>query len=134
MPLDRTFRWRIDRPGYGSERGDETAFAIEEHVDGKIRRVLEIALEPGWKDVVRAVRRDGRGVIEGVEVLVDGRSMGKTGKDGTLKVELRDPPKKVEAKHANWVLVGGADLRPAWKRDERKFVLLRFNPAPRKRG
>ncbi len=133
VPLDRAFRWRIDRPGYGSERGDETAFAVEEHVDGKIRRVLELALEPGWKDVVRAVRRDGRGVIEGVEVFADGRSMGKTGKDGTLKVELRDPPKKVEAKHPNWRLAGGVDLRPAWKRDDRKFVVLRFNPVQRKK-
>lgn len=133
VPVDRTFRWRIDRAGYGSERGDETAFAVEEHVDGRIRRVLELALEPGWKDVVRAVRRDGRGPIEGVEVFVDGRSMGKTGKDGNLKVELRDPPKSIEAKHGNWVLAGRADLRVPWKRDDRKFVLLRFNPAPRKK-
>ncbi len=86
--------------------------------------------KPPW---MRAVRRDGRGVIEGVEVFADGRSMGKTGKDGTLKVELRDPPKKVEAKHPNWRLAGGVDLRPAWKRDDRKFVVLRFNPVQRKK-
>ncbi|MBK7876998.1 MAG: carboxypeptidase regulatory-like domain-containing protein [Planctomycetes bacterium] len=133
VPLERTFRWRIDAPGYGSVRGDEKAFALEEHVDGRIRRVLEVALEPGWADVVRAVRRDGRSVIEGVEVFVDGRSVGKTGKDGNLKVELRDPPKTLEAKHPNWVLAGKADLRVPWKRDERKFVLLRFNPVPKKR-
>jgi hypothetical protein len=128
VPLERRFKWRLDRPGYRSARGDETAFAIEEHVDGRIVRVMELDLAPGWGDVVRAVRRDGRGPIEGVEVLVDGRSVGKTAKDGTLKLALADPPTKIEAVHPKWALAGQADLRPAWRRDDRKYVLLRFNP------
>lgn len=134
VPVERGFRWRIDHPGYEMQRGDEQAFALEEHRDGRITRVLELSMTPGWGELVRAVRRDGKGAIEGVEIVVDGRSMGKTNKDGTLRIELRDPPKKIEARHASWRLAGQPDLRPAWKRDERKFLLLRFDPKPRKRG
>lgn len=133
VPVERPFRWRIDHPGYGSERGNEQSFALEEHRDGRITRVLELPMTAGWSDVVRTVRRDGKGAIEGVEIVVDGRSMGRTSKDGTLKLELRDPPKSLEAKHPNWRLAAAPDLRPAWKRDERKFLLLRFNPAPRRK-
>jgi hypothetical protein len=128
VPVEKRFLWRVDRAGYRSAHGDETSFALEEHRDGRAVRVLELDLTPGWGDVVRAVRRDGKTAIPGVEVLADGVPLGKTGKDGTLAIELRDPPSKLEARHPAWSLAGPPDLRPAWKRDDKRVLLLRMNP------
>ena len=133
QPVGRKFRWRVDRADYGFAAGDETAFALEEHRDGRIVRIAELDLAPGWSELVRAVRRDGRGVIEGVEVLADGVSVGKTDAAGQLKIVLREAPRRLDAKHEGFTLVGRPDLQSAWKRDQRRFLPLTMAPVRRDR-
>lgn len=133
VPVGRKFRWRVDRADYGFAAGDETAFALEEHRDGRIVRIAELDLAPGWSELVRAVRRDGRGVIEGVEVLADGVSVGKTDAAGQLKIVLREAPRRLDAKHEGFTLVGRPDLQSAWKRDQRRFLPLTMAPVRRDR-
>lgn len=117
VPVERAFAWRVDKAGYRFAAGDESSFQLEEMRDGRLTRIVELDLAPGWSEVFRAVRRDGKGAIEGVEVLADGVSLGKTAKNGELAVELRDPPKSVTVRHARWTLSGKIDLRPAWRRE-----------------
>ncbi len=107
VPIDREFHWRVDRAGYVSQRGDQTAFIEGAPRDGRIQRVLDVALQPGWGDVVRAVRADGKGPVADVEVLADGRSAGKTGKDGTLRAGLEAQgsqlhPASIDAARRRW--------------------------------
>lgn len=132
VPVGRKFRWRVDRAGYGFAAGDESAFALEEHRDGRIVRVAELDLAPGWSELVRTVRRDGR-AIAGAEVFADGVSAGKTDDAGYLKLVLRDPPKRLEAKHADFTAQGRPDLQSAWKRDQRRFLPLTMAPVRRDR-
>lgn len=133
VPVGKKFRWRVDRADFCFASGDETAFALEEHTGGRIVRVAELDLAPGWSELVRAVRRDGRGGIEGVEVLADGVSLGKTDAAGQLKLTLREAPKRLDARHADFTLQGRPDLQPAWKRDQRRFLPLSMVPVRRDR-
>lgn len=126
VPIDREFTWRADRAGYASQRGDQTSFVESAPRDGRIQRTLEVALKPGWGDVVRAVRADGKGPVADLEVFVDGRSAGKTSKDGTLRIDLRDRPKSITIDDSRWRLQAPADTAPAWKRKDRSYLLLRL--------
>ncbi|MFN0006552.1 MAG: carboxypeptidase-like regulatory domain-containing protein [Planctomycetota bacterium] len=122
LPLERSFRWRLDRPGYRPSFGDEKAFAVEEWRDGKLRKIAEVDLEPGWGEVYRVVHRNGRKPIAGVKILLDGREAGTTKPDGTCRVEAREKPRSVAIEYRDWKVASPVDMRPAWKRREKRFV------------
>ena len=128
FPLERGFRWRLDRQGYRPAFGDEKAFAVEEPHDGALWRIAEIELEPGWGEVFRVVGRAKQKPIEGAKILLDGREAGTTSKDGTCTVSARERPRRVEIAYRDWRVVSSIDLRPAWRRKNRRFVEVQITP------
>jgi hypothetical protein len=132
FPLERSFRWRLDQEGYRPAFGNEKAFAVEEMRGGRVWRFAEIDLKPGWGEVFKVVRRGNNKPIQGAKVLLDGREAGTTQGDGTVAVEARDRPGRVEVVYRDWRTSGPVDLRPPWRRREKRFVLLSMvPPAPR---
>lgn len=122
FPIDRSFRWRLDRAGYRPAFGDEKAFAVEDVRDGRIRRIAEVDLAPGWGEVFRVVRRGNQKPIAGAKILLDGREAGTTKRDGTCLVGARERPDKVDVAYRDWKVESPVDLRPAWRRKEKRFV------------
>lgn len=122
FPLERGFRWRLDRQGYSPEFGDEKAFAVEELRPTGLWKIAEIELEPGWGEVYRVIRRNNKKPIAGAKILLDGREAGKTKADGTCYVEAREKPRSVEIDYRDWKVSSPVDMRPAWKRKEKRFV------------
>ena len=122
FPIDRGFRWRVDRTGYAPAFGDEKAFAVEERREGNLWRVAEIELRPGWGEVFRVIRRGNRKPISGAQILLDGMPAGKTKGDGTCFVTAKEKPRTVEIEYREWKVAAPPDLRPAWRRKEKRFV------------
>jgi hypothetical protein len=131
FPIDRGFRWRLDRAGYRPAFGDAQAFALEELRGGRVRKIAEVDLVPGWGEVFRVVRRGDKKPVGGVKILLDGREAGATKKDGTCLVTAREKPARVEIDYRGWIVRSGVDLRPAWKRKEKRFVQIEIGPKPR---
>ena len=132
FPLDRSFHWRLDRRGYQPAFGDEKSFAIEEMHDGGVLKIAEVELAPGWGEVIRVVGRGKRKPIEGARILLDGREAGTTNRNGTCTVAAREKPKRVEIGYRDWVVASAIDLRPAWRRKEKRFVEIQVAPPARK--
>jgi hypothetical protein len=128
FPLDRGFRWRVDHEGYRPETGDERDFSIQEIRDGKIVRIADVGLRPGWGDTFRVVRRGNNKPIEGAKILLDGREAGSTRADGTVAIHAPRKPEKVEVAWQDWRVVGGIDVRPAWRRDNKKQIVVQMAP------
>lgn len=133
FPLDRRFRWRVDRYDYRPAWGDEAEFSRVETRDGRVVRIADVALRPGWGDLFRVVQRGNNRPIEGATILLDGRPAGTTGKDGTAKVDAPRKPDRVEVTWKDWRVAGAIDLRPAWKRDDKQRILVRMAPPPPKK-
>lgn len=131
FPLDRGFRWRLDRQGYRPAFGDEKAFAVEEVRAGGLWKIAEVDLAPGWGEVYRVVHRNNKKPIAGVKILLDGREAGKTKPDGTCFVTAREKPRSVEIDYRGWKISSPVDMRPSWKRKEKRFVQIEAAPAPR---
>lgn len=128
FPLERDFRWRLDRQGYRPKFGDEKAFAVEEPHRAGVWKIAEVELEPGWGEVFRVIGRGNKKPVEGAKVLLDGREAGTTNKDGRCTVSARERPKKVEIAYRDWRVVSSVDLRPAWRRKEKRFVEVQVAP------
>jgi hypothetical protein len=71
--------------------------------------------------------------LEGVEVVIDGRSAGTSGANGIVFVKARDKPEKVELRREGWEVVGELDLRSASKRGWNRFNTVRMQPAPKQK-
>jgi len=70
--------------------------------------------------------------IEGAKILLDGREAGTTNKNGTCTVLARERPKRVEVAYRDWRVVSPIDLRPAWRRKEKRFVEVQVAPPAKK--
>jgi len=131
FPLERGFRWRLDRQGYRPAFGDERAFAVEEMRAGGLWKIAEVELTPGWGEVYRVVRRNNKKPIAGARILLDGREAGTTKPDGTCFVTAREKPRTVEIDYRGWRISSPVDMRPAWKRKEKRFVEIHVEQPPR---
>lgn len=131
FPLGRSIRWRLDRAGYRPAFGDEKAFAVEELHEGGVWRIAEVELAPGWGEVFRVVGRGQKKPIEGAKILLDGREAGTTNKDGRCTALARERPQRVEVVYRDWQIVSPVDLRPAWKRKDKRSVEIQVAPPPK---
>src|SRR5262249_23295964 len=130
LPLDRGFRWRAEARGFQGESGDERDFSLVERGPLRTDRILDLGLQRGWAERFRAVRAADRRPRAGVEIVLDGRSAGKTGEDGMLTVRLSEKPRTVEARYKDWRLADRIDLAPPWRRRDPTCVAVVLAPAP----
>jgi len=132
FPLERRFKWRVDREGFEPAIGDERAFSIEESREGRVWRFAEVDLRRGWGEVFRVVSRAKGKPIAGALVRLDGRDAGTTGADGTAKVFAPERPRTVEVVYRDWVPAESIDFRPvAWRREKRYVLVKLAVPASR---
>ncbi len=110
FPADQPLRWRVDATGCAPAVGDGTAFVVGSSSDGREQRVARPVLEPGWGELYRVTRSDNRRAVEGATVLVDGREMGKTDKDGRVYVRAAAKPSSVTFRFRDWKLEKKVDL------------------------
>ena len=124
FPLEGAFCWTIDADGYAPAFGSDADFVLE---DGK--RVAQVAMHPGWatRFVVMGGKPNTR-LLEGAEVVLDGRTVGRTGPDGALVVRLDEPPESVEVRYLGWRLandpLGATQGRTAESRGNVTVALL----------
>ncbi len=103
IPAGASVRWLAAAEGRAPEQGVYRASAEPEQY---LR--VELARGPG----VAVVATDPWGAgLEGVEILLDGRSAGRTDERGALALALRDEPLALEARKRGWVCEA-AELQP----------------------
>jgi len=112
FPIEKLLRWRIDAPGCAPAIGDWSGFVTEPAVEGREQRGARPALLLGWGELYRVTRSDNRRAIEGAAVLVDGREMGKTDKNGRVYVSAAAKPSSVTFRYRDWKLERKVDLNP----------------------
>jgi hypothetical protein len=134
VPADRQLTWRIDKEGYRPAFGDRSSFD-RDSMRGDVKvKTAELNLEPGWGDVFRVVQSAPRNgpPIAGAHILLDGRDVGATGNDGTLRAYSRDKPTRVECTWRDWVVANKIDLAPPWARSDPHFIPIQMAPPKRK--
>lgn len=101
FPLDGRLTWSLAADGYAPAYGTEQDFLEEE--DG--RWVAEVLLREGWGTRFVVLGRDPvMRPLDGAEVLLDGRDVGRTGFDGSLDVSLDAEPTTLEVRWGDWTL------------------------------
>ncbi|MEM6674238.1 MAG: RNA polymerase sigma factor [Planctomycetota bacterium] len=88
VPSGRSLHLLIGAPGYRTR-----AISLLPERDGS---TLDVSLEPGSRTPVRVLRCDDLSMAEGVEILVDGRSIGRTDAHGVAWLEGRTRPAQIE--------------------------------------
>jgi hypothetical protein len=84
VPSDLESHAFVRAPGYGAQ-----ALRFVPETDGTR---FEVALERGWRAVVRVLRTEDFSMVEGIEILVEGESRGRTDEHGLLWIEGEGPP------------------------------------------
>lgn len=96
--LNEPMEWVVNADGYAPAYGDESAFT--QYPD---KRVAQVYLTRDWATRVVALARDPAArLAAGAEVLLDGRSVGRTRDDGTLIVRAESAPERVEVRLAGF--------------------------------
>jgi len=88
VPSDLQSHAFVSAPGYGA-----APVRFTPDVDGTR---FEIALERGWRAAVRVLRTEDLGLMQGVEILVNGESRGSTNEYGLLWIEGEGPPSMIQ--------------------------------------
>lgn len=91
------FEWMVGADGFAPRWGSEREFADTESVS--------VTLEPGWGTEFHVYA--GLQPVEGVELLLDGVSMGVTDAGGHLRVALDEKPERCSIASDVWVIAGG---------------------------
>ena len=88
IPADTESHAFVRAPGY-----EASSARFVPDVDGTR---FEVALERGWRAVVRVVQTEDFGLLEGIEILVNGEGRGRTDENGLLWIEGEGPPRTLE--------------------------------------
>ncbi|MCZ6597114.1 MAG: hypothetical protein O7B99_05730, partial [Planctomycetota bacterium] len=96
VPEGLPYRWVLRAKGYRLAWGDETAFRTEGDL-----RVVEAHLVPGWGQIFKVTTPE-REALQGVEILVDGESMGRTDERGMIAIDVDFRPRSLEFRLAGW--------------------------------
>ena len=87
--------------GYRLATGDEADIP-----EGADPRIVVAALERGWGDTFVVTTRD-REPLQGVELLVDGTSVGLSDVQGMLSINLAAKPRALEFRYKDWMVNWG---------------------------
>lgn len=90
------FAWRVHASGYRPVSGDESAFADDAE--------LTVALELGFSAVINLNSIESLRSLEGVEVFVDGVSVGWTDADGFPYFDLPSRPARISLDSTLWTV------------------------------
>lgn len=101
VPEGVPMRWLVSAPGCRPVWGDETAFT-----SAGATRVAEVRLEPGWGQRF-VVTHGGKEPLPGVNVRIDGESVGRTDSAGVLFVERDAKPATLEFVLEGWHVTWG---------------------------
>jgi hypothetical protein len=128
VPLTESFRWRVDKFGYKGISGTDRDFTLEEIHDGRTHRIAEIALQPGWADVVRVTERvtsrKTETPLQGARVLLDGKLAGVTDAEGLLSLDEAAPPRVIRVELEGW---RGEDVRAPGTARTRRSLWIGFD-------
>lgn len=101
VPEGVPLRWVLRAEGYRLAWGDESDIR-----GGTEHRFIEAALEPGWGHTYKVTTRE-REPIEGVELIVDGESLGRTDSQGVVTINLDARPEALEFRYEGWHMSWG---------------------------
>lgn len=132
FPVEQPLRWRIDAADRAPAIGDWSEFVTDPPADGRERRRAQPVLVAGWGELYRVTRSDNRRPVEGAAVLVDGREMGKTDKDGRVYVRAASKPASVTFRYRDWKLDRKIDLNPPRSGSRELERSVRLQPPKRK--
>ena len=93
----QAFEWMVGADGFVPRWGSELDFVGEEP--------LTVELDPGWGTEFYVYA--GLEPLEGIELLLDGESVGVTDAGGHLRVVLAEKPERLSITSDEWVLAGG---------------------------
>lgn len=88
VPLDRPTSFLVGAPGHDMVRVP--------YEPGRDRGALEVQLEPGHRTRAAVTDMESLAHLGGIEILVDGRSVGRTDALGEVWFEAPEPPTSVE--------------------------------------
>ncbi|HVS11588.1 MAG TPA: carboxypeptidase-like regulatory domain-containing protein [Planctomycetota bacterium] len=104
VPEGVPIRWMARARGYRLAWGDESAFVREGE-----RRVVELRLMRGWGQIFK-VATDQGDPAPGVELVADGKPVGRTDARGRVILDLDSKPARLEFRLPGWqVVVGSID-------------------------
>ncbi len=101
VPEGVPLKWVVRAEGYRLARGDERDIRTEAH-----HRVVEAKLERGWGQIFKVTTREPE-PIEGVELVVDGESFGRTDAQGMIWINLDTKPGSLEFRYKDWIVTWG---------------------------
>ena len=100
FPLDRDFQWALWDEQHAPAFGDQRAFEL---VDG--RRVAHVELRRGWSTrFIVMGNSPSTKPLAGVELRLDGLSIGASDARGVLDAFLAEPPAQLEIRYHDWEL------------------------------
>jgi hypothetical protein len=101
IPEGVSLQWILRAEGYRLATGDEMDIRTEAD-----HRVVEARLDRGWGQVFKITTRE-REPIEGVELIVDGSSIGMTDAQGMISMNLDGKPRFLEFRYKDWFVTWG---------------------------
>lgn len=101
VPADSALTWVVRADGYQLAWGDDGAIPDEGDP-----RVVETRLAPGWGQVFKVTTRE-RDPLEGVELVVDGASVGRTDAQGLIAVSRDRLPTSLAFRREGWHVTWG---------------------------
>lgn len=112
VPEGVPLQWVLRAHGYRLARGDETAFVLENKL-----RIAQVRLTRGWGQIFK-VTNDEQQPIKGVELVVDGVSVGRSDARGLVSIDLDARPTKLEflreSWHVSWGSIDPAEQNFGW--------------------
>lgn len=109
-PEPEVWTWYVRAQGYLLATGQGAAQAP---TGGRVAS-LEVGLRPGWGAVVRVLAASDGAATQGIAVLLDGISQGRTDAQGRVVVQAPGRPQRLTIESTQWSMLSSRDvLAPA---------------------